>query len=601
MRKKRLINFNMLGISGCGILILAMFVCLTPNLTMGNFASAEEVKVEAGVDLTANVRATVAISVEDEVGIDITPTADEAGVFNYGKSRMTVITNHMSGYSIYLRAQGSSNNLVPVRMPAGEETIAPVADGTIGTEFSGNTWGYNMGVANDSVDAQTLTYYAVPNIENKIIYTTETANVDRADTYDLTFGVNVDATLPSNTYANSVLVSAVANPKTLSSLYDIDYMQDMTSEICAETPVGFTKQLVDTRDGKKYWVAKLADENCWMTQNLALDLSTSKTLTSADTDITANWTPKSNTRIDNTSSTTKNSDGSYVLSPAFNGSNVNSNNNAFQYSWGTWKNTLVATPLRTRPCSTGGNSYSLKSNQQLFELCSGEGFVNVGTDNWSPTYQAQKDGTIWLTAGNDADKNASTGLASEVGLKAVEGSDAYEYTGLVAVKPNNLGDLSQGGEYDAHYLVGNYYQYNAATANTGMNIVNANASSSICPKGWRLPTSGDSTFDDKGSYPYMLRQYGLAKNASTGSLTGSVSGVNYNIAEALLYFARSGIVHTYVGYLTGAGVDGLYWSSSAGGSAAYAYYLNFTGSSLNPSKIGENHRYVGFPIRCIVR
>ena len=43
--------------------------------------------------------------------------------------------------------------------------------------------------------------------------------------------------------------------------------------------------LKDIRDGKKYLVRRLADGNCWMTQNLDLELYSSMTLTSKDTDI----------------------------------------------------------------------------------------------------------------------------------------------------------------------------------------------------------------------------------------------------------------------------------------------------------------------------
>ena len=43
--------------------------------------------------------------------------------------------------------------------------------------------------------------------------------------------------------------------------------------------------LKDARDGKKYVVRRLADGNCWMAQNLNLDLYTGMTLTSDDTDI----------------------------------------------------------------------------------------------------------------------------------------------------------------------------------------------------------------------------------------------------------------------------------------------------------------------------
>ena len=46
------------------------------------------------------------------------------------------------------------------------------------------------------------------------------------------------------------------------------------------------------------------------------------------------------------------------------------------------------------------------------------------------------------------------------------------------------------GDELAHYIVGNHYQWNAATAGTGGSITEGQATSSICPKGWRLPTSG---------------------------------------------------------------------------------------------------------------
>ena len=75
----------------------------------------------------------------------------------------------------------------------------------------------------------------------------------------------------------------------------ITTMQEMTPQICTDALENDTVRLQDTRDGKYYWVAKLPDNNCWMTQNLDLDLSTSKTLTPADTNIPRNWTPSTST------------------------------------------------------------------------------------------------------------------------------------------------------------------------------------------------------------------------------------------------------------------------------------------------------------------
>ena len=56
-------------------------------------------------------------------------------------------------------------------------------------------------------------------------------------------------------------------------------MQDITPEICASaTAINSEAYVLDVRDQKSYWIAKLADGNCWMVQNLALDLSNEKKL-----------------------------------------------------------------------------------------------------------------------------------------------------------------------------------------------------------------------------------------------------------------------------------------------------------------------------------
>lgn len=55
-------------------------------------------------------------------------------------------------------------------------------------------------------------------------------------------------------------------------LNDITYMQEMTSAIIKNTPSRASKQLIDSRDGKKYWVTKVASSRIMMTQNLDYDL-----------------------------------------------------------------------------------------------------------------------------------------------------------------------------------------------------------------------------------------------------------------------------------------------------------------------------------------
>ncbi len=75
------------------------------------------------------------------------------------------------------------------------------------------------------------------------------------------------AALNSNLYISGEAVVSGGKP-----LDELTYMQEMTPGGCAVTDEGKTKQLIDKRDGKTYWVAKMRDGNCWMTQNLDYDI-----------------------------------------------------------------------------------------------------------------------------------------------------------------------------------------------------------------------------------------------------------------------------------------------------------------------------------------
>lgn len=99
---------------------------------------------------------------------------------------------------------------------------------------------------------------------------------------------------PHNNNNNITIETAFAlNGKERHGLYYA--MQDMTTGICNIVNVydeNSQTQLVDTRDNKLYWVAKLQDGHCWMTQNLALNLETTPAsvapLTSDNTDLNDN-------------------------------------------------------------------------------------------------------------------------------------------------------------------------------------------------------------------------------------------------------------------------------------------------------------------------
>ena len=144
--------------------------------------------------------------------------------------------------------------------------------------------------------------------------------------------------------------------------------------------------------------------------------------------------------------------------------------------------------------------------------------------------------------------------------------------------------------YDAHYLVGNYYSWPAATAGSGNNVSSSgDATDSICPANWRLPLSSSTYNETPGSFYYLLNQYGLTSSSTSG---------NNNINTSPLYFVRSGYVDPNRSLLNIAGDYGFYWSGRTL-SPYSACYLNINPSSVYPSGSG-NPRYYGYSVRCVV-
>ena len=273
----------------------------------------------------------------------------------------------------------------------------------------------------------------------------------------------------------------------------------MTPEGCAASSENDTKRLIDKRDGKYYWVAKLADGNCWMTQNLDLDLTSGESLTSELSDVSSSWNPGATT---------------------FTAANQGSTSYTVAQSWdlgqAVWK-----TPTSDSYCSPSTNLYH--------PYCSAY-WQNVSdTNTWSPMTKYRTDGVV-----------------------------------------------VEGKTYDAHYLAGNYYSFQAAIAGTAPDS-SGTASGSICPKGFTLPTSNTTA---NGSFSNLITQ--TSANANT-------------IVQAPLMFVWGGYVNPG-GSLYSAGSYGNYWSS-VGRSSYDAYNLAFDSGGVYPS--GYVRRYLGFSVRCV--
>lgn len=476
-----------------------------------DFAEVADEQNVDGIGSDASVMATAAdagATIPSTVSISFSPTAASGSMtlttLHGAKARAdvtaTVRVQNSGGYSVYLGA--SNPNLV---RSGGTEMIVPVSGSVEYDNLPANTWGYaysaNGAVGNNAV------YSAVSTVGNgaKLDENKNSQIMSETKTFGLSFAAHIDNDKPAGVYSTRVTMSVISSPREL-VLADITNLQQMTASVCENTPTepaaGSSKQLRDTRDNKYYWVTKLKDGKCWMTQNLDLDLSTSKALTPSDSDVTVNWTPGFNTATQATSST------------------VNSKSHIETRSW-SLGNYRITNPSASSDCGHPKNSLS---------QC-----------------------TAQFTAQNTP--------------------------------------TSADGDINAHYIVGNHYQWNAATAGTGGVITAGQATSSICPMGWKLPVSNATGV---GTFASLLEAYGIKEPYAASMMT--------QLTSAPLYFVRGSDVNQTANYLfNGAGDFASYWSStplSSDEDAAYALIFSST-DDINPS--GRDTRNLGLAVRCIAK
>ncbi len=434
----------------------------------------------------------------------------------------TVSVTNSGGYSVYIKGNSAtlngknSANKIP-------SLSAPATYGNM----AANTWGYYAGEGTTMPSTATYNAISTSGSGTKILENTSKKIPSETKTIALSFATKVNSQTAADTYSNTAIVSVVSSPMTL-SLSEYNNMQDITPDICDASETHETKQLTDVRDGKKYWVTKMADGNCWMSQNLDFNISASN-VTTATSDVTSNW----------------------MSSDAY--------------------------PPRTTETTISANG----ANDRL------------GTYSWDM-------GDYVIT-----DPTASTGCTNNVGLSGCTSRFMSVGTRKPSSNPNfyrdNGNKTFNNTEYDAHYLVGTYYQWNAVTAGTGARITTEEkyAKSSICPKNWEL--SGKAGSYARDSFYNLLRQYGVSSNETGTGLSGNVTtaGNAYNIALDPLYFVRGGYTCPGCEYLfMYAGNTGIYYDSRAESAGGTVWALEITGSGVSAGSgyTGSG----GNSVRCLV-
>ncbi len=254
------------------------------------------------------------------------------------------------------------------------------------------------------------------------------------------------------------------------------------------------------------------------------------------------------------------------------------------------------TPVKITPTTPLAKWDNLEYMQQMTpEACSS---VSIGTSkplkdsrdtDTSYTIKKLSDNKCWMVDNlRITNKNISS-ADSDL-------SEGTSYTIPVSNLWTDKTTTANGAYYENNTAHGAYYTWYTATAGTGKSsVTSGQASGSICPKGWRLPTGGSS-----GEFKALYNN-GYSSWTTDNNINGRWFGGTSSSAVGAAFFTASGIVPS--GSLINVGSDGYYWSSTPYGSSypSGTYNFGFDSSNIYPADYHYLARYNGYSVRCVAK
>ena len=473
---------------------------------------------------------TISLATEDNVTINITPTPTQK---IYSKTTALKITNSCKkGATITLSTNKTHNNLERQGADTLTKTIASI---TTTGNLADNSWGYTL---------DNTTYSKVPTKDQSpaTIYNTNTATASTTtpENLNLTYAVKTDDTIPSGTYTNDLVYTVNVKPECLQ--YTLKFNLDNGTGKPGATytdrqlSYGTKVNLADftpTRTNYEFmgWIATTNNStisSVTYDDDANIDINPTN---EAEVTLTAKWKLK--------------------LKDIFTISNMQQMNlNICKAS---------TTPLATATTLDTDGSHRGDPN-----------YVPTVTltdtrDNNTYTVSKLADGRCWMT------KNL------RIAGKTITPADS-NVTANYTIPASSISGFSSYDTSNAYVdNDGGFYNWYTATAGTGTQTLSTqgqNTTVSICPKGWRLPTSGSG-----GEFQVLYNNYNSSSVLRSNPVNLILSG--------FVSFSSHGNQDLY----------GFYWSSTVN-SSNNAYGLGLNTSNVNPALNG-NYKYYGLSVRCI--
>ena len=225
---------------------------------------------------------------------------------NIGKTTITTLCNDGNGYAIYASgfSDGISGNNVLISSVNNNHNISTsIYDPDNNNNPSSwsmkldgatinNDSGDNSPTAPPIISPTYTSYNVIPHTWTRVAEKESgTTDMIKGSSFATTYAIYTSPTQHAGTYTGQVAYLLVHgsgddNP----SPYFMQNVAEWKDTLQEEQSM----QAIDARDGKQYWVTKLADGHIWMTQNLDFDIEANAVLNSNTTDLNVAYDASTN-------------------------------------------------------------------------------------------------------------------------------------------------------------------------------------------------------------------------------------------------------------------------------------------------------------------
>ena len=509
----------------------------------------------------------VSVSSADTLTLHLNATP--GGTVGSVQDTLTVSSNTPNGYKVYISSPTSStgsNYLCPAGVtPSTSACFTPTASANSLLALTANSWGY-------SLDGSSFSPVPLLGSEDTIINKT-TSTSESGTSVPIYFGVKADMAM-SGSYTGQVMYTAIADTSGTTRLTTIS--PTTTANLNGGDTLTVTIPYATSRSAEDLFNSSAIAINVVSPTD---PTNTNACTISSSSNITKISSPYSGLQV--TCAMPAKAAGSYnvVATITLPGGATKDFTATDQLTYAKPAPTSLAEAEYLQDLYEYGAENNLCANTPTADssnYTTATYTLKDKRDNKQYRVRKLKDGNCWMIdslrlAGVILDPTASDMTSGTFTLPAASTSTSGASYSAATVNQNTDSFVNDG------YL----YNWYAATAGEGtQSKSSSDVSRSVCPKGWKLPSGGDSSTNQSFAKLYAVSDY--ASSANMRSTTNG--GPEFTLAG---YWNN--------GYRT-QGSYGGYWSRTAdGGNRAYLLYLN--SSSVDPQN--GNDKNNGRSVRCV--